>query len=153
MRAVVSSILFALLAWNLPASAAESPLEGTWGVKWKCAKALSPNCMADSFSLRLFIKNGRLCGAHSSVAKGGNKVDELGGSDPTLAGQVVGTTAVVTFFSSFEGKGKATINLKGKHLQWHITEGEGEHWLPPDAILQRVRSTTWGAQLKCGWPK
>jgi hypothetical protein len=101
----------------------------------------------------LFIKSGSLCGTHSSVAKGGNKVDELGGLEPTLVGQVAGKTAIVDFLSSFEGKGKAVITLSGKNLQWRIVEQEGEQWLPPNATLHRVTSTKWGAQLKCEWPK
>jgi hypothetical protein len=103
--------------------------------------------------MRLFIEKGSLCGTHSSVAQGGNKVDEVGGKEPTLIGQVLGKTATVAFRSSFEGKGKAAITLNGAHLRWHILEQDGEQWLPRDATLHRVRSTDWGSQLNCGWPK
>ncbi len=149
MRAVAPSILFSLLAWSCPGSAAESPMAGTWEVKWKCAKAVNPDCMPDTFSIRLFIQGGKLCGTHSSIAKAGKKVDEIGGSKPTLSGQVVGATATVTFLSAFEGKGKATITLRGERLQWHIVEEEGESWLPPDATLHRIPNSAWGSSLRC----
>ena len=151
MRAVAAFL--ALLAWSSQGGAVDSPMAGTWEVERKCSNTGYLKCIPESFSVRLFIKDGRLCGTHSSVAQGGNKVDELGGKEPTLTGQVSGKTATVAFRSSFEGKGKAAIALSRTHLRWHILEQDGEAWLPPDATLHRVRNTAWGSQLSCEWSK
>ena len=149
MKAVIASFFFASLAWTAPGTAAESPMAGTWKVKFRCVKVGSQNCMPEWFSLRLFVNDGRLCGTHVSVTRGGNKVDEIGGEEPSLTGQVSGNKATVTFRSAFDGQGKAAITLSRGQLRWQILEQEGEHWLPSDVTLRRVRSTSWGSQLHC----
>jgi len=153
MHSAATSVLLALLAWSSPCNAAESRMEGTWEIKWKCEKSVNSDCMPDSFSIRLFIQGKKVCGTHSSIAHGGNKVDEIGGSEPTLSGQLVGATATLTFLSAFEGTGKATITMKGGRLHWHIAEEEGESWLPTNATLHRIPNTAWGSSLKCGEQK
>ena len=142
-------VLVVLFAVSSHGNAVESTMAGTWEARWACSKEASQNCTPDSFAVRLFVKNGSVCGTHASVVRGGNKVDELGGTEPSLIGQVVGNTATITFLSSFEGKGKAAITLTGKHLQWQIVEDDGEHWLPLNATLHRVRNTRWGSHLRC----
>ena len=81
--------------------------------------------------------------------QGGNKVDELGGEEPSFVGHVSGKSATVAFRSAFEGTGKASLTLHGKQLQWQVLQHEGESWLPESATLHRVRNSRWGGQLKC----
>ena len=100
--------------------------------------ATEPESMV-SFSLELTQEEGKITGSHIAVASGGDRIDAFI-DDPSVFGIInQDGVGVVTFNSSYLGSGKATIRLEGgNQLIWTITESEGEHWLPMEAILFKV---------------
>jgi hypothetical protein len=145
-----------LLAAAPNIAAAGESMTGTWRITWPCANAtgvFEQRCsegMRDSFTLRILVKGSTLCALHAATAQMGNRVDESEGPEPSITGQVVGTTAKATFSSSWEAKGTASLELKGESLEWKLLSQEGgRHWLPRTATLLRVPDSTWGNNLKC----
>ena len=137
-------------------AAARESMTGTWQTTWSCDNAtgvFEQRCregMRDSFTLRILVKGSTLCALHAATAQMGNRVDESEGPEPSITGRVVGTNAKITFSSSWEAKGTASLVLKGEILEWKLLSQEGSrHWLPSEAALMRVPDSTWGSNLKC----
>ena len=145
-----------LLAAAPNIAAAGESMTGTWRVIWPCANAtgvFEQRCSEgtrDSFTLRILVKGSTLCALHAATAQMGNRVDESEGPEPSITGRVVGTNAKITFSSSWEAKGTASLVLKGDIPEWKLLSQEGSrHWLPSEAALMRVPDSTWGSNLKC----
>jgi hypothetical protein len=137
-------------------AAAHESMAGTWQITWPCDNAtgaFKQRCsegMRDTFTLRISLKGSTLCALHAVTAQMGNRVDVSEGPEPSITGQVVGTSAKITFSSSWEAKGTASLALKGESLEWKlISQNGGRHWLPSEAALVRVPDSTWGNNLKC----
>jgi hypothetical protein len=95
-----------------------------------------------NLSLDLGQKGSRLSGYHAAIVGSGRRIDAVmqGEGSPSISGTIDGTVAHVVFRSGYgDGKGEATLTLRGGALTWQITRSSGIHYLPPHCVLQREK--------------
>jgi len=82
------------------------------------------------------------CGYHAATSHLGNRIDVSDNDgEASIVGILEGEAAKIKFFSGYsEATGIARIEIKGNKLYWRITnEADGEHYLPFDAVLTKVK--------------
>ena len=121
-----------------------SAFDGVWKVVWPCSKeppewrkfcaSRTPN----QFELTLWSTNRNLCGTHASVARFGNRVDEVEDWGPSIVGQMTGKEIAVQFRSHWGATGHAKLRLEGGRLHWKLLDASSsDHWFPEDVVLRR----------------
>src|SRR5579863_1349141 len=98
----------------------------------------------ESLDLKLKQDGAVITGYHSAVGQRGMKVDEVteDSGPPSINGELNGSVATVKFHSGFPdstGGGTARLTLRGSFLYWQIVKSDGEHYLPKNARLSRVK--------------
>jgi hypothetical protein len=132
-----SIIARAALALSLLLSLPALPAGPDFAGAWHWSKG------SEELTLHLEQADGRLTGHHSAIGQGGMKADEVPDSGPpSITGKVNGGVATVDFNSGFpdsQGGGKARLSLKAGFLYWKVLKSTGEHYLPLNAKLSRVK--------------
>lgn len=139
--ATVSALLLGTVLAGITRPAAAQDMAGSW-IGWVCptpGPADASRCA--SFSLRLYQKQGRLCGSHVFATAGARQMDE--GGAPSVLASIEGQAAQGTVDSvrtSPPVRIPVTLTLSGGELRWQrLANPEGDYLLPMSASLQRVR--------------
>jgi hypothetical protein len=133
--------LLLLLCACTPALAAN--FNGSW-TGYVCPKpGMNDRARCSSFSIRLFERNGRVCGSHVFATAGAREMDE-GGTPSLLAthdGDNVNGT-VESARSSPPVRLAFTLAAADQELRWQLTNNPpGDYLLPRSMTMRRTRGS------------